>query len=66
LAGGGLTQAGLAARRALEAATDASQAALVVALGPALDAVVAGLDAVGARLLAAHAAPADPRKRAAG
>lgn len=63
---GALTPAGVAARVAIEEATDASQAALVAALGDRLDAVVAALTAVSGRILAAHGAPADPRKRAAG
>ncbi len=65
-ADGALTPTGVAARVAVEDATDASQAALVAALGDRLEPIVAGCTAVSARILAAHSAPADPRKRAAG
>ncbi len=66
MADGTLTAAGRAAREGIESATDRSVGALVAALGEDLERIVAGLDAVGTRLLAAHGAPADPRKRAAG
>lgn len=66
MAAGALTEAGRAARDELEAATDASQEPLVQVLGSRLDTLVAGLHTIGDRLLAAHSAPADPRKRAAG
>lgn len=65
-ANGSLTDEGVAARVAIEAATDASQDGLVAALGDRFDSVVDGCAAVSARILAAHQAPADPRKRAAG
>lgn len=65
-ADGALTPAGVEARLAIEAATDTGQDALVAALGDGLDRVVDGCAAVSARILAAHQAPADPRKRAAG
>lgn len=61
-----LTPAGRAARDAIETATDASQAALVDALGADLDPVVDAGHKLTAAILAHHAAPADPRKRAAG
>jgi hypothetical protein len=61
-----LTTAGRAARESIEAATDASQAGLITALGDDLDAVMAAATTVGAAVLEARAAPADARKRAAG
>jgi hypothetical protein len=61
-----LTTAGRAARQSIEAATDATQAGLITALGADLDAVMASATTVGAAVLEAHAAPADARKRAAG
>ena len=64
--GGSLTPQGRAARDAIEAATDMSQAALISALGDAVEDVVADASTVGAAVLAHRAAPADPRKRAAG
>jgi hypothetical protein len=65
-ADGGLTPAGRAARDAIEAATDRSQDALILALGDSIDTVVAAATIIGSAVIAAHAAPADPRKRAAG
>jgi hypothetical protein len=61
-----LTKAGRAARDAIEEATDRSQDALILALGDSLDTVVTSATAIGSAVIAAHAAPADPRKRAAG
>jgi hypothetical protein len=61
-----LTKSGRAARDAIEKATDRSQDALILALGDSLDTVVAAATTIGSAVLAAHAAPADPRKRAAG
>jgi hypothetical protein len=66
MAAGELTDAGRAAREAIEAGTDASQVSLVQACGSALDDIVAGAEAISARLVAARSFPADPRKRAAG
>ena len=61
-----LTPAGRAARDAIEDATDASQAALVAALGDRLDGIVADAASISARIVAAGSFPADPRKAAAG
>ena len=61
-----LSQAGTAARETIEVATDESQRALLAALGTNLNAAIAAANIIGAAVLAAHAAPADPRKRAAG
>lgn len=61
-----LTSAGAAAREAIETATDQSQAALIAALGDDLEGTIAAANLLSAAVLAAHAAPADPRKRAAG
>ena len=66
VADGALTPAGRAARSAIEDATDVSQGALVAALGDRLDAIVSSAEALSARIMAAAAFPADPRKRAAG
>lgn len=65
-ADGSLSSEGQVARDAIEAATDRSQDALVASLGVDLDEVVAVGEEIGRAILAAHAAPADPRKRAAG
>jgi hypothetical protein len=62
----GLTKSGRAARDAIEEATDRSQDALILALGDSLESVVAAATTIGSAVIAAHAAPADPRKRAAG
>ncbi len=64
--GGSITPSGRAAREEIERATDRSQDALVAALGDRIEAVIAAAERVGAAVLAAHAAPSDPRKRAAG
>ena len=64
--GGVLTSAGRAARDAVESATDVGQARLVEAIGAGLDDVVAVLGHISDAVLEARAAPADPRKRAAG
>jgi hypothetical protein len=61
-----LTQAGRVARDEIEALTDASQQQVVDALGDDLPNVVSACETVSAAILSAHAAPADPRKRAAG
>ncbi len=65
-AAGTLTPAGRVARDAIEAATDRSQDALVEALGATVDGVIAAAGTISAAVLAHQAAPADPRKRAAG
>ena len=61
-----LTEDGRDARERIEAATDESQRAVIVALGDDLDALIADLAPISQAVLAARAAPADPRKRAAG
>ncbi len=61
-----LTTAGRAARNDIELATDRSQAKLISALSTDLEDVIEALTQVSTDVLAAHAAPADPRKRAAG
>jgi hypothetical protein len=66
LAGGAITERGREFRDAVEAATDASQADLVAAIGTELDTVAAQLDTWSRACIAAHAFPVDPRKRAAG
>jgi hypothetical protein len=63
---GRLTPEGRSGRDQIEAATDEAQVKLVDALGEDLDRVVAVANLIGDAVLAAHAAPADPRKRAAG
>ena len=60
-----LTPDGRAARDEIEYATDMSQHRVIAALGD-VDAVIADLSAIGEAVVAQHAAPADPRKRAAG
>jgi hypothetical protein len=62
----GLTAAGRSARDEVEAATDRAQDALILALGASIDTVIAAATAVGSAVVESHAAPADPRKRAAG
>jgi hypothetical protein len=64
--GGELTVDGRDARAAIEAATDASQDALIAACGPDLERIVAGAERISARLIEARSFPADPRKRAGG
>ena len=61
-----LTPTGANVRERIELATDAGQEQLVRALGSLLDDLCVQLETVSAAVLAAHAAPADPRKRAAG
>jgi hypothetical protein len=61
-----LTDAGRAARDAVEAATDAQEEAVVQALGERLDEVCGRLDGWGERCVTAGAFPADVLKRAAG
>jgi hypothetical protein len=63
---GELTVAGRQAREHIEAATDRSQDELVAALGMQLADIVRTATVLGAAILAARAAPADARKRAAG
>ena len=57
---------GRRARDAIEQATDDSQVQLIRALGNDLDVIVDRLGAVSAAVVSSQAAPADPRKRAAG
>lgn len=61
-----LTDTGRSLRNQIEAATDDSQSALVAALGDDLAETIVGAERISAAVLAAQAAPADPRKRAAG
>lgn len=63
---GELTLAGRDARLAIEAATDASQASLVRALGAGMDGLIAAADRLSAHVVAAGVFPTDPHKRAAG
>lgn len=65
-ANGSLTSDGRAARDEIEHATDMSQQCIIAALGDDADALIADLSAIGDAVIASHAAPADPRKRAAG
>ena len=64
--GGVLSPAGRTARDAIESATDLGQARLVEAIGDELEGLVVTLLRISAAVLEARAAPADPRKRAAG
>ena len=64
--GDALTDAGHAARDAVEAVTDAQEETVVRALGDRLDEVCERLDAWGEQCVAAGAFPADVLKRAAG
>jgi hypothetical protein len=61
-----LTEDGRTARERIEQATDDSQRAIVAALGVDIDALINDLVPVADAVLAASAAPSDPRKRAAG
>ena len=63
---GDLTMAGREARDQIEAATDRSQDELIAALGMQHADIVRTASVLGAAILAARAAPADARKRAAG
>jgi hypothetical protein len=63
---GALTDAGRAARAAIEDQTDAAEQAIVAAMGSRLDEVCDRLDDWGERCIAAGAFPADILKRAAG
>lgn len=63
---GALTDDGRAARVEIEAATDMSQQAVIAALGADVDGLIDDLNVIGDAVIASHAAPADPRKRAAG
>ena len=65
-AAGSITASGRLARDAIEAATDVSQHSLMAALGSATEDVIADGATVSAAILRHGAAPADPRKRAAG
>ncbi len=64
--GDDLTDSGRETRATIEAATDASQAALIAACGSGLDDIVAGAALISTRLVDARSFPADPRKRAGG
>lgn len=61
-----LTPDGRAARDEIEAATDLSQHRIIAAAGVDVDSLTADLGVIGAAVVASQAAPADPRKRAAG
>jgi hypothetical protein len=61
-----LTPAGLSARLAIEADTDAGQQPLIDAFGGRLERATELAGQISDSVLAANAAPADPRKRAAG
>jgi hypothetical protein len=61
-----LTAAGRNVREAIELATDTTQRALIEALDDDLAWLISTATLIGAVVLAAHAAPADARKRAAG
>lgn len=63
---GELSAQGLAARRAIENATDRSQDELIDRLGSRIESLIEQLGTLSDRLVAANAAPTDPRKRAAG
>jgi len=64
--GDDLTDRGRTARVRIEEATDASQEALIEGCGEGLDGIIARAGKISARLVAARAFPADPRKRAGG
>ncbi|MDW8403831.1 SCO6745 family protein [Chloroflexus sp.] len=66
LAGNSLTEAGHAARQAIEDRTDALEQAVVAAIGDDLPNVVAQLNYWGAQVTASGNFPPDLRKRAAG
>ncbi|BAN01986.1 SCO6745 family protein [Ilumatobacter coccineus] len=66
VSGGVITESGRAARTAIEAATDLSQHAIIEAIGDGFDDLVGDLETIGAAVVDAQVAPADPRKRAAG
>lgn len=63
---GALTADGRAAREQIEHATDVSQQQVMATLGDDAESLIADLSLIGDAVVAAHAAPADPRKRAAG
>ncbi len=63
---GALTVDGRRERDAIEAATDRSESSLISALGDRIDGVILAAETISAAIIAHHAAPADPRKRAAG
>jgi len=61
-----LTADGRAARNEIEAATDQAQYRIIDAAGVGIDTLIADLSIIGDAVVSSHAAPADPRKRAAG
>jgi hypothetical protein len=61
-----ITEAGRQARLSIEEATDLSQLSVMQRLQSSTDAIVTDAELVSRSVLAHHAAPADPRKRAAG
>jgi hypothetical protein len=66
VANGEISAIGRAAREDIERVTDVSQDRLIRALGTKLDEVIADLAVVSDAVIRSQAAPADPRKRAAG
>jgi hypothetical protein len=64
--GNTLTAAGRTAREAIETATDLAQQRVVESLSEGWSELVGAAERIGAAVLASQAAPADPRKRAAG
>lgn len=63
---GALTADGREAREQIEHATDVSQQQVMAALSDDATSLIAELTTIGDAVVASHAAPADPRKRAAG
>lgn len=63
---GGLTVRGREARDQIEQATDRSQQQIMFVMGHDATSLIADLTTIGDAVVAAQAAPADPRKRAAG
>ena len=61
-----LNEDGRAARDEIEHATDMSQHRVIAAMGDDVDVLIGDLSSIGDAVIARHAAPADPRKRAAG
>lgn len=61
-----LTLEGRALRDEIEVATDRSQHRIIAAAAADVDSLIADLSVIGDAVIASHAAPADPRKRAAG
>ncbi len=62
----GLTDTGRVARENIEAATDQAQQPLIEGLNTNIASIINAANDITTAILAKHAAPADPRKRAAG